>query len=586
MFPEIKAGGWGLQEPLTSAQMNLLNSLLPKAIDGEGGGTYTLTAPLILKGDLVTIENLNPVRTPEVVPVSSSDISTRFSESPGVTIDLSNGSYHRLDGSSLDGTKVGWLKVQLTGTPIDGQEIILEVRQSDNQHGVIRWMQWSIGPVSERTERPNSASAVDPRTGFSTRFHVVWNEADGVWSTVSQQTSFASQAVDFETVRSTGFADFIRSDGANTTLRTTPKAWESLVQPMSFQMRPITGGVYPVSNIVYSPSTRAIWAVCRGVVGADKYLCWSFDGLSFWVGRALDSVHDAANTCMIAIIYNVTKGATVSPGQKKTDQVYVTSKGFGLTDQDETYYVEQGDSDNNWGRPLITGAPGAETGGNFAYRRIGSCGHRFLLAHESRLTAVNRGTGVSSIEIGEGVADFAVAPDRRCMAIATDGDIWFSGPVDQSSQDLNFTEVNTSLPSQPIGLAYNAATDEWVAVFNFGEIYVSRNDGSVWFQVLDGALTISSTDLMLLQGIGGGIFAGSGWGNSNELLGFTLDPGYDGAWFKQPLNLAAISAGGAWCNGRLVFPCEWTAGTGRPTVVISEPCGDLGPFDFDKNVGY
>ena len=54
---EAKAGGWSSEELLTSAQMNALQSELIKAVDGAGGGTYTLTAPLIFSGDDVRFDS-------------------------------------------------------------------------------------------------------------------------------------------------------------------------------------------------------------------------------------------------------------------------------------------------------------------------------------------------------------------------------------------------------------------------------------------------------------------------------------------------------------------------------------------------
>lgn len=51
----VKAGGWDAEEVLTSSQMNVLQATLIKAIDGVGGGTYTLLAGLVLQGALVRI---------------------------------------------------------------------------------------------------------------------------------------------------------------------------------------------------------------------------------------------------------------------------------------------------------------------------------------------------------------------------------------------------------------------------------------------------------------------------------------------------------------------------------------------------
>jgi hypothetical protein len=53
-----KSLGWAFGEILTSAQMNSLATQLPYALDGAGGGAYTLSAPLSIDGDVVTIETL------------------------------------------------------------------------------------------------------------------------------------------------------------------------------------------------------------------------------------------------------------------------------------------------------------------------------------------------------------------------------------------------------------------------------------------------------------------------------------------------------------------------------------------------
>jgi len=52
-----KSGGWALNELLTSSQMNAIRTELLKAIDGVGGGTYALTAPLIFTGDDVRFDS-------------------------------------------------------------------------------------------------------------------------------------------------------------------------------------------------------------------------------------------------------------------------------------------------------------------------------------------------------------------------------------------------------------------------------------------------------------------------------------------------------------------------------------------------
>lgn len=54
-FSKVKGPGWAVGEQLTSAQMNQLDTDHAKAVDGTGGGTYTLTAPLVLNGANVSV---------------------------------------------------------------------------------------------------------------------------------------------------------------------------------------------------------------------------------------------------------------------------------------------------------------------------------------------------------------------------------------------------------------------------------------------------------------------------------------------------------------------------------------------------
>lgn len=58
MFSLIKPGGWAFGEILTSAQMNALDTDHANAVDGLNGGLYTLTAPLSVGGNAVTIDVL------------------------------------------------------------------------------------------------------------------------------------------------------------------------------------------------------------------------------------------------------------------------------------------------------------------------------------------------------------------------------------------------------------------------------------------------------------------------------------------------------------------------------------------------
>jgi hypothetical protein len=50
--------GWAFGEILTSAQMNSFGTQIIRALDGTGGGSYTLAAPLIIDGDVVQLSEL------------------------------------------------------------------------------------------------------------------------------------------------------------------------------------------------------------------------------------------------------------------------------------------------------------------------------------------------------------------------------------------------------------------------------------------------------------------------------------------------------------------------------------------------
>src|SRR6478735_5664868 len=49
-FTRVKPGDWAVGEKLLSSQMNQLDTDHAKAVDGAGGGTYPLSAPIILQG--------------------------------------------------------------------------------------------------------------------------------------------------------------------------------------------------------------------------------------------------------------------------------------------------------------------------------------------------------------------------------------------------------------------------------------------------------------------------------------------------------------------------------------------------------
>lgn len=54
-LPRVKPSDWAFGEILTSAQMNQLDTNVSNAVDGAGGGTYTLSAPLVINGANMTV---------------------------------------------------------------------------------------------------------------------------------------------------------------------------------------------------------------------------------------------------------------------------------------------------------------------------------------------------------------------------------------------------------------------------------------------------------------------------------------------------------------------------------------------------
>jgi hypothetical protein len=57
-FSLVNPTGWSTGDLLTDTQINQLDEDHASAIDGAGGGTYTLTAPLAIQGDTVNITDL------------------------------------------------------------------------------------------------------------------------------------------------------------------------------------------------------------------------------------------------------------------------------------------------------------------------------------------------------------------------------------------------------------------------------------------------------------------------------------------------------------------------------------------------
>jgi hypothetical protein len=81
-FSLANPSGWTTGDQLTPAQINQLDTEHAAAIDGTNGGTYTLVAPLVINGDLVTISELT-------VPNITGD--TDFSNDIDVANDIHSG---------------------------------------------------------------------------------------------------------------------------------------------------------------------------------------------------------------------------------------------------------------------------------------------------------------------------------------------------------------------------------------------------------------------------------------------------------------------------------------------------------------
>ena len=86
-----KPGGWASHEVLTSTQMNAIRTELLKAIDGAGGGSYSLSAPLIFGGDTLRVDDelqINAGATLNVDGVSDFSDPATFSDDVNLNGDV------------------------------------------------------------------------------------------------------------------------------------------------------------------------------------------------------------------------------------------------------------------------------------------------------------------------------------------------------------------------------------------------------------------------------------------------------------------------------------------------------------------
>lgn len=102
-----KSGGWATEDLLSSAQMNALQTELLKAVDGAGGGTYTLSAPLIFTGDDVRLD------TDDIDIVSGGELSIL---SGGLLAVESGGGLQIESGGALDVLSGGAVDLQSGAT--------------------------------------------------------------------------------------------------------------------------------------------------------------------------------------------------------------------------------------------------------------------------------------------------------------------------------------------------------------------------------------------------------------------------------------------------------------------------------------
>lgn len=84
-----KVGGWADHEILTHTQMNAIRTELLKAVDGSGGGTYNLSAPLTFDADEVRIDWTLRIRSGADMFIDS---GAAFGVSVGGTLDV-NGTW-------------------------------------------------------------------------------------------------------------------------------------------------------------------------------------------------------------------------------------------------------------------------------------------------------------------------------------------------------------------------------------------------------------------------------------------------------------------------------------------------------------
>lgn len=108
MLLVLRGSPYGINDELSSSEMNVLNDQLPNAFDAVNGGAYTLVAPASIGGDFVTISNfisdtetfLNGVT--HIDGVASVTVSLTIDGSSSAELDFTSGATLRgAAGSSL-----------------------------------------------------------------------------------------------------------------------------------------------------------------------------------------------------------------------------------------------------------------------------------------------------------------------------------------------------------------------------------------------------------------------------------------------------------------------------------------------------
>lgn len=109
-FNQAKSPSWAFGETLTSAQMNQLDQDHALAVDGSGGGSYTISAPLSFSSAALSFVSLSLLT--DVIVIAPGSFMTIASGSIAPT--SFNGAFTVADGTTFTWVgSTGWPKVEL-----------------------------------------------------------------------------------------------------------------------------------------------------------------------------------------------------------------------------------------------------------------------------------------------------------------------------------------------------------------------------------------------------------------------------------------------------------------------------------------